>query len=227
MFRKRSQPKEHFLLNMAEIQERFRFRDDAEVAIDEAGLVEVMVNFFSYKFTYKFDSLSSGVVEAIRLVAGGSASEDDLAGAVAAVDGDLGILGWKKIQIRFIQMGLINRSIWVGEKQIVDMIPDMFPMVSDSIDVHPSSVVSLSRFALLHLVDGSLELQTPRFGSWTQTWQRLSPRSLKRKNLPISSTPPSVGPVSTLNISSCLRQCLVARDSWLLMPMLNRPHRSR
>jgi len=149
---------------MAEIQERFRFRDDAEVAIDEAGLVEVMVNFFSYKFTYKFDSLSSGVVEAIRLVAGGSASEDDLAGAVAAVDGDLGILGWKKIQIRFIQMGLINRSIWVGEKQIVDMIPDMFPMVSDSIDVHPSSVVSLSRFALLHLVDGSLELQTPRSG---------------------------------------------------------------
>ena len=145
---------------MGEIDERFRFRSDAEVRIDDAGVVEITVIVFNYRF----DSLTPGVVEAIRGLSQGATSEDDLAAAVTTLDGDLGVLGWKKTLIRFTQMGLIVRSLWRGDEQIVEMIPDAFPMMSDSIDVHPTTVVSLSRFALLHLVDGSLELQTPRSG---------------------------------------------------------------
>lgn len=145
---------------MAEIDERFRFREDAEVRIDDAGVVEITI----IVFTYRFDTLTAGVVEAIRRLAAGPTSEAELADIVTSLDGDLGVLGWKKTLIRFTQMGLIIRSLWSEGAQAIEMIPDAFPMMSDSIDVHPNTVVSLSRFALLHLVDGALELQTPRSG---------------------------------------------------------------
>jgi SagB-type dehydrogenase family enzyme len=145
---------------MAEIDERFRFRDDAEVRINDAGVVEITI----IVLTYRFDTLTPGVVEAIRCLAAGTTSEDELAEAVTSLDGDLGVLGWKKTLVRFIQMGLIIRSLWSNGAEAIEMIPDAFPMMSDSIDVHPNTVISLSRFALLHLVDGALELQTPRSG---------------------------------------------------------------
>lgn len=145
---------------MTEIDERFRFRDDAEVRVDDAGVVEITV----IVFTYRFDSLTPGVVEAIRRLAAGHTSEAELAEIVTSLDGDLGVLGWKKTLIRFIQMGLIIRSLWSEGSKAIEMIPDAFPMMSDSIDVHPTTVISLSRFALIHLVDGALELQTPRSG---------------------------------------------------------------
>lgn len=142
------------------LEERTRLREGMELSISETESVTARYAML----TYSFDSLSAGSVAALRLLAERFATDDELDEVVTELDGDFGVIGWKRTFTMFLRSGFLERECRSDDRSLFRMVPDAFPMVGDVVDVYPSTVISLSRFAVAHAVDGVMEIETPRSG---------------------------------------------------------------
>jgi len=145
---------------MVTLEARVRLREGAEISITDAGTVHLRASVFSYSF----DSFSSGTIAALQQMAERFVVEDELDDLVIANDGDFGVIGWKKTLAMFVRAGFLEREYASDQRVLFRMIPDALPMVADGIDVYPSTVVSLSRFAVARVVDRTIEIESPRSG---------------------------------------------------------------
>ena len=142
------------------LEQRTRLREGLELSVAESGAVTARFEMYSYSF----DALSPGSIAALRIMEQGFATEDELDDAVVELDGDFGVIGWKRSYTMFLRSGFLEQELRAEGRRMYRMVPDAFPMVGDAVDVYPSTVVSLSRFAMAHVVGGSMEIETPRSG---------------------------------------------------------------
>lgn len=142
------------------LEVRTRLREGLDLTVADSGAVTARFEMYSYSF----DALSAGTVAALGIMAERFASDDELDDIVIEADGDFGVIGWKRSYTMFLRSGFLEQEHRSADRTVYRVVPDAFPMVSDAIDAYPSTILSLSRFAVAHVVDGVIELETPRSG---------------------------------------------------------------